>query len=141
MMGDTVSQILGLRRKPASALEMALAIQKGLPAFTISRVCQRIDMPETQASAALGVQPAALARLRRTPQRLLDPVISDRLYRMANLFAIAASALCGEDSARIWMRSPQPGLGNHVPVDLIATEASAREVEDLLLRIEYGVLS
>ena len=79
--------------------------------------------------------------MRRTPQRLLDPVTSDRLYRVANLFSIAAMALCGEDSARAWMRSPQPGLGNHIPVDLIATEASAREVEDLLLRIEYGVLA
>jgi putative toxin-antitoxin system antitoxin component (TIGR02293 family) len=139
-MGETVSQILGLRRKPASALEMALAIQKGLPAFTIARVCARISLPESQAAAALGVPAAALARLHRTPQRLLDPVTSDRLYRMANLFAIAASALCGEESARTWMRSPQPGLGNHVPVDLIGTEASAREVEDLLLRIEHGVL-
>jgi putative toxin-antitoxin system antitoxin component (TIGR02293 family) len=140
-MGETVSQILGMRRKPASALEMALAIQKGLPAFSISRVCQRINLPEQQAAAALGIPLGALARLRRTPQRRLDPVTSDRLYRMANLFAIASSALCGEDSARTWMRSRQPGLGNLIPVDLIGTEASAREVEDLLLRIEYGVLS
>jgi putative toxin-antitoxin system antitoxin component (TIGR02293 family) len=139
-MGETVSQILGMKRKPASSLEMALAIQKGLPAFTISRVCERLHLPERQAALALGVPLSALTRLRRSPQRLLDPALSDRLYRIANLFAIAASALCGEDSASAWLLSPQPGLGNLIPVDLISTEASAREVEDLLLRLEHGVL-
>jgi putative toxin-antitoxin system antitoxin component (TIGR02293 family) len=139
-MGETVSHMLGLKQKPASALEMALAIKKGLPAFSIWRVCQYMNLPEKQAVVALGMPASSLTRLHRTPQRRLDPVISDRLYRMANLFVIAASALCGDDPARVWMRTPQPGLGNHVPVDLIATEASAREVEDLLLRIENGVL-
>jgi putative toxin-antitoxin system antitoxin component (TIGR02293 family) len=139
-MGETVSQILGMKRKPASTLEMALAIKKGLPAYTISRVCERLRLPIPQAAMALGIPVSTMARLRRTPQRLLSPVISDRLYRIANLFAIASTALCGEDSASHWMCSPQPGLGNHIPVDLISTEASAREVEDLLLRLEYGVL-
>lgn len=140
-MSETVSQILGMKRKPSSMLEMALAIQKGLPAYSITRVCARLRMSEPQAALALGIALSTLTRLRRTPQRLLDPAISDRLYRIANLFAIATVALCGEDSASHWMRTPQPGLGNHVPVDLISTEASAREVEDLLLRLEYGVLS
>lgn len=140
-MSEALSRILGMRKEPASTLEMALAIQKGLPARSIAAVCKRLSLAEPQAAEALGMPLAAVARLRRSPQRRLTPAVSDRLYRMANLFAIASDILNGEDSAREWLRSPQPGLGNHVPFALVASEASAREVEDLLLRIDHGVAS
>jgi uncharacterized protein (DUF2384 family) len=39
------------------------------------------------------------------------------------------------------LRSPQIGLGGAVPLAYAETELGAREVEDLLGRIEYGVYS
>ena len=39
------------------------------------------------------------------------------------------------------VNSPQVGLGGAVPLDYAETELGAREVEDLLSRIEYGVYS
>lgn len=45
------------------------------------------------------------------------------------------------DRARRWLREPQRALGNRVPLELLGTEAGAREVEDLLGRIEYSVFS
>jgi putative toxin-antitoxin system antitoxin component (TIGR02293 family) len=140
-MGKSVSHVLGLRKEPASALEMALIIQKGLPASTLSRVCRRLSMEEHQMAGILGVPAGAIPRLRRTPHQRLSPAVSDRLYRMADLFLLAADVLEGEGAARHWLLSPQPGLGNRVPCDLMGTEASAREVEDLLLRVDHGVLS
>jgi len=44
-----------------------------------------------------------------------------------------------EHLARRWLSSPQRGLGGAVPLDYAETEIGAREVEDLLGRIEYGV--
>jgi putative toxin-antitoxin system antitoxin component (TIGR02293 family) len=140
-MGKSVSNILGLRQEPASALEMALAIQKGLPAFTLTRICQQLAMDERQMAAILGIPVATVRRLRGAPQRRLSPAISDRVYRVADLFLLAAEVLEDEGAARHWLLSPQPGLGNRVPCDLMGNEASAREVEDLLLRVEHGVLS
>ena len=46
-----------------------------------------------------------------------------------------------EEPARSWLNSPQVGLGGAVPLDYAETELGAREVEDLLSRIEYGVYS
>ena len=45
------------------------------------------------------------------------------------------------ESARTWMTTKQPGLGKAVPLDFAGTEIGAREVENLLGRIEYGVYS
>ena len=48
-----------------------------------------------------------------------------------------------EDSARAreWIQTTQIGLNNRIPFEVLVTEAGAREVEDLLTRIEYGVLT
>lgn len=53
----------------------------------------------------------------------------------------AVEAMEGEERARRWLSSPQVGLGGAVPLDYAETEVGAREVEDLLGRIEYGVYS
>jgi putative toxin-antitoxin system antitoxin component (TIGR02293 family) len=140
-MGESVSGILGLKKQPASALEMALIIQKGLPAFTLAHVCDRFSLEQKRMGEILGLPAGAINRLRRAPQSRLSPAVSDRLYRVAALFQLASDVLEEEAAARNWLLSPQPGLGNRIPCDWLGTEASAREVEDLLLRVEYGVLA
>ena len=59
---------------------------------------------------------------------------------MARIFALAVSVLESEEMARKWLHRVQRGLGGRVPIEVIQTEAGAQEVEDLLERIEYGVL-
>ena len=44
-------------------------------------------------------------------------------------------------SRRRWLTSRQFGLGGAVPLEYAETEVGAREVEDLLGRIEHGVYS
>lgn len=140
-MGESISTVLGLRKQPASALEMALVIQKGLPALSLTHVCGRFSLEEKRLAAVLGLSPASVRALRRLPRKRLSPAVSDRLYRVADLFLLAFNVLENEGAARDWMLTPQPGLGHRVPCDLMGMEASAREVEDLLLRIDHGVLA
>ena len=45
------------------------------------------------------------------------------------------------DDGRRWLTSPQVGLGGAIPLEYAETEVGAREVENLLGRIEYGVYS
>jgi putative toxin-antitoxin system antitoxin component (TIGR02293 family) len=114
-----VAAILGGRKvlgKPVRGLAFADLVKQGLP------------------------QPA-LERMRHAPAKRLTSVTSDRLYRLARIFALAEEVLEDREQAREWLRSPQVGLDNRVPFELLETEAGAREVEDLLLRIEHGVLS
>ena len=53
----------------------------------------------------------------------------------------AIEALESEAKARCWLTSPQLGLGGAVPLEYAGTEVGAREVEELLGRIAYGVYS
>src|ERR1044071_3894873 len=51
-----------------------------------------------------------------------------------------ATAVFGDaERARAWLKHPQVALGGAVPLDYASTETGAREVENLLGRIEYSV--
>lgn len=122
-------------------LELAERISQGLPRSAALAVRRRLGLTEEELAAGLGVSAKTLQRQARDTAARLKPAQSDRLYRLARVAAFAEEVLEERDRAHRWLREPQRGLGNRVPFDLLASEAGAREVEDLLGRIEYGVFS
>lgn len=139
-----VASILGGRKvlgKPVSGLDFADLVKQGLPQSALKHVKETLKLSDREVSSALGVSEKTAWRLRHTPAKRLTAVTSDRLYRLARIFALAEGVLEDREQANDWLRSPQVGLNNRIPFELMETEAGAREVEDLLLRIEHGVLS
>ena len=57
------------------------------------------------------------------------------------LVRLATDVMGDEEYGRRWLESPQRGLGGKTPLDFARSEVGAREVEDLLGRIEHGVYS
>lgn len=124
-----------------SAVEMADAIRQGLSKASLLSVKHCAALTDRQLAAMLGISEKTLGRIKEDEGRRLDAVSSDRLYRLARIFAIAEHALESAEAAHEWLHHPQVGLGNQVPLDCLQTEVGAREVENLLGRIEYGVFS
>lgn len=96
-----------------------------------------LDLPMDRLAPMLGISKATLHRRKNTGY--LDSAESDRVLRFARLLGQAASVMESLDSGRRWLTSPQAGLGGAIPLDYAETEVGAREVENLLGRIEYGV--
>lgn len=68
--------------------------------------------------------------------------VSDLKKKSANRLMEKALKVFGSiKEAREWLNSSQFGLGGAVPLAYAGTETGAREVENLLGRIEYGVYS
>jgi putative toxin-antitoxin system antitoxin component (TIGR02293 family) len=62
--------------------------------------------------------------------------------RTSRIFARAVDFFEGDrDAASEWMLSPLPGLGGATPSDAAKTEIGARNVENLICRMEHGVYS
>jgi len=139
-MNEAVCKILGIRSKIANNLELAENIENGLPARSIERIKQALAIGDVQVSNALGISVKTMGRIRKEERRL-SARIGDRLYRVAHIFALAKDVLEDDEMARIWLSTPQIALNNRVPLEFLNTGAGTREVEDLLLRIEYGVIS
>lgn len=114
-------------------------IQTGLPVWELGELQASLAVPMERLAPMLGISKATLHR-RKTGGRLA-PAESDRVVRFARLLGKAVEVMESEENARRWLTSPQFGLGGAVPLDYARTEVGAREVEDLLGRIEYGVYS
>jgi len=140
-----VAAVLGgrkvLGKKVSGAMDLARLVERGFPERVLDRVKSALGLTDREAARTLKISEKTIGRLRGAPLRRLSPATSDRLYRIARLFALAEEVLESADAARDWLREPQASLGNRIPLELMGTEAGAREVEDLLLRIEHSVLS
>jgi putative toxin-antitoxin system antitoxin component (TIGR02293 family) len=119
--------------------ELIRRIQKGLPFSDLKVLQDTIDMPFEQLAAKLSISRSTLQR--RKAAGRLSPDESDKVIRFARLLEHATNVFGDVDKARSWLKFPQRGLGGAVPLDYAETEIGAREVDNLLGRIDYGVYS
>jgi putative toxin-antitoxin system antitoxin component (TIGR02293 family) len=78
---------------------------------------------------------------RRREGRLL-PAESDRLLRAARVWGLALELFEGDaDAARRWLAAPSRALGGKPPLEVARTEIGAREVEQLVGRLEHGAIT
>ena len=114
-------------------------IQKGLRFSELETLQNSIDMPFEQLAAKLSISRSTLQR--RKAAGRLSPDESDKVMRLSRLLEHATNVFGDIEKARAWLKFPQRGLGGAVPLDYAETEVGAREVDNLLGRIDYGVYS
>lgn len=114
-------------------------VREGLPIEELHALQLLLGLPLEDLAPIIGVSKATLHR-RRAGENLTQSE-SDRVVRFAKLMGLAIEVMESEEAARLWMRRPQVGLGGEVPLEYAQTEVGAREVENLLGRIEHGVYS
>ena len=122
------------------APELVRVVGGGVPFADAERLIRRSKL-DADVVVTHVVRSAANLRRRRDAGRL-TPEESDRLVRLARLWSAALGLHDGDgDAARRWLRSPRPALDGRSPLDYAVTEVGAREVEDLIGRLEHGVFS
>ena len=114
-------------------------IQAGLSFRAVQNLQKALDIPLETVASVLGMSRATLHRRKR--QGKIDEDESEKLVRYQRLLKKAEDVFGDGKSAREWLRHKQAGLGKAVPLDFARTEIGAREVENLLGRLEYGVYS
>lgn len=114
-------------------------IQKGLRFSELETLQNSIALPFEQLAAKLAISRSTLQR--RKAAGRLSPDESDKVVRFSRLLEHATNVFGDIDKARAWLKHPQYGLGGAVPLDYAETEIGAREVDNLLGRIDYGVYS
>src|SRR6266567_9220160 len=119
--------------------ELIRKIQKGLRFSELETLQNTLDLPFEQLAAKLSMSRSTLQRRKATGR--LSPDESDKVIRFARLLEHATDVFGDIEKARAWLKHPQYGLGGAVPLDYAETEIGAREVDNLLGRIDYGVYS
>ena len=115
-------------------------ITSGLRWSSVERFLHESGFTQQELAQYLGVPLRTLAR--RKEGGGLDENESERLFRLAEIYD-AALDMFGRDkaNAREWLLSPVRGLNNARPIDYARTDYGAREVRNLIGRLEHGVFS
>jgi putative toxin-antitoxin system antitoxin component (TIGR02293 family) len=119
--------------------ELIQKIQKGLRFTELKTLQDTLHLPFEKLAAKLCISRSTLQR--RKAAGRLSPDESDKVIRYSRLVRQAADFFGDIEKARAWLKHPQYGLGGAIPLDYARTETGAREVEDLLGRMKYGVYS
>ena len=116
-------------------------IAAGLPGRAVAHVERTMGLSPAECARLLGISPATRKRILKAARRPIDPVVGDRALRIARIFAEAVEHLGDDKLAIRWLRSRIYALGDERPLDLLDTDIGTQTVHDLLLRMEYGMVS
>jgi putative toxin-antitoxin system antitoxin component (TIGR02293 family) len=144
MTSAIIAEVLGgrkvLGRSIKSFGELAEMIRKGLPSGSLIVLGEKLDLKNAALSRNLGIPQRTLTR-RLSRHSRLTAAESDRAVRLARVYATAVEMIGDADKASKWLQTPNRALGGEVPIDQVDTDLGAREVENVLGRIAYGVYS
>lgn len=128
--------LLGLRK--TDALSLAAAVRSGFTYRALDRFARETDLPLSALGELIHIPSRTLVR-RKTEGRL-QPEESDRLLRASRIFGLAIDLFEGDRVAALqWLSTTHRALGDETPMELLQTDVGAREVENLIGRLEHGV--
>jgi putative toxin-antitoxin system antitoxin component (TIGR02293 family) len=126
-------------RSLGEGVALAREVQQGFPVGAVeellaSGVIDRGDLFQL-------VIPQRTLSHRRAKGQDLTPEESNRLARVAGIVLRTLELFESSEVAARWLRRPNRALGGERPLELLASDAGARAVEQVLGRIEHGVYS
>jgi putative toxin-antitoxin system antitoxin component (TIGR02293 family) len=113
------------------------AIREGFPASLLKDVGAYLDVPAKNIRAIVRLpETTAHALVKRGAN--LDAATSERIWRLANLAAMATEVFEDEEAAKIWLRTPNRAFQDTAPMDYLDTEPGAMAVRQVLNAIATG---
>jgi putative toxin-antitoxin system antitoxin component (TIGR02293 family) len=87
------------------------------------------------------VIPARTLKHRRQRKEPLSPDESDRLARVARIFALAVRVFDDQEAGREWLLFPIDRFQGRTALEMLRTDAGGRRVEEMLYQIDEGVFA
>jgi putative toxin-antitoxin system antitoxin component (TIGR02293 family) len=126
-----------LRRPVVSILELNAVVERGLPKATLRHVARRVFSDAAEQRAMMHrIVPEATYKRRR---ERLSPAESERTERLARVIATAEDVWQDRQQARRFLTTPHAEIGGKTPLDAALTELGARQAEEVMARIMYGL--
>jgi putative toxin-antitoxin system antitoxin component (TIGR02293 family) len=100
---------------------------KGLHGFTDEEIYSLVVPKRTLARRTAEKQPLSVEE-------------TDRAVRLARVGKMAETVFGSAEKAHRWLRKPKPSLEGATPLNYLASETGARVVEEMLTRIDHGIL-
>ena len=128
-----------LKEKELSLPQVIREIENGLPVSSFTAIRNDLGITDKDLAQVIRVPKSTLAVRKKRGRFSFEE--SERIYRVQRLLRKAVDVFGDLEMARKWLKEKAYGLGDMSPLDFAKTEIGAREVENLLGRLEHGVFS
>ena len=136
--GALVTDLLGVKPKKRGTLTLAYSVEKGLPVSALDNFAARVS-PDDARRFSYRVVPKPTLERRRRDKQPLSVEESDRLARIAKVFAFGLEVFRDEAKTRSFLDRPHPMLDDRPPLEIaLATGPGADAVINLLGRAAYS---
>lgn len=123
-----------------TGLERHVAVLNCFSLGDIPSVAGTLGLTAEELGIRIGMSRSTFHRKSKRPRALLSVPESDALSRYIALLERALRTFDGDAAAsRRWLNAPQPGLGTAIPLEVARTTWGYLQVEQLLVRIDFGV--
>lgn len=134
-----IARVMEVGAEPG-VTSMGELVRTGLPFSAFKTLEGKLGITQNQLADFLSITNTTLARRRK--EKRLNTEESDRLIRYARLLTQAQEMMEGDQAAASrWLNEPHPLLDDESPLEHAVTELGARDVEDLITRVQFGVYS
>ena len=132
----TLKDYIGIA--PASGLELAELVEKGLPTKNLELLKSK-GLTFTEMAATV-ISPRTLKH-RKARGENLSPIETERAVRVASIIRLAETVFGNPEKALRWLRGKDDRLGDRTPMSMLQTEAGGHLVEEMLWGIDEGVFT
>ena len=123
---------------PGSEQNVVRLVEAGLPTRVINHL---IDRGLTRNEVFDVIIPLRTWKHRKSRRQSLSKEESERAIRTAKILARAQSVMGDQQSALDWLRTAKRRFEGRTPIQMLATEAGGRLVEQMLIQIDQGMFA
>lgn len=136
-LGDVTSEHK-IEQAALSNARLVEIVEAGLPVTAAEWLRRRTQMSTKQFGQI--IPPSTLRSKRKNANNRLSTEQSDRVMRVAEIYAHAADVFGGHEPAKQWMQRTNPRMPDgRTPEEMLATSYGARYVDDILVQVEHGI--
>ncbi len=119
---------------------MAHRVEEGLPVIDLVEFGKHAGFTTDELAQLIHVPPRTYARRVAAKARLKVPE-GERAVRLMRIYDRAKQLFVTHENTRGWLNGRIRALGGKTPLQFAQTEPGAREVENIIGRIEHGIVS
>lgn len=136
---SNVKQVLGLKEKIRTQLDLVRLGGKGVSKGTVARLAKHLSIGLKGIAPLLSVNQRTIQRL--GAGKVFSRTVSERILRIALVVARGEEVFGNRERFNTWLKEPNKAMADQTPLDLLASDFGIDLVLQEIGRIEHGIIS
>lgn len=136
---NIINEPLVAYQTAGTPLDLVLLTRRGLRKIALTNLAELLALNSTELAKLLPVTGRTIQR--KGPDDFLSSAVSEQIILISKLIDKGKETFGNLEIFREWLKTTNTALNGYKPLQLLDTTIGIQLVEDVLMRISYGVYS